>query len=205
MDVSDSPEYFVELIQLAQSPTFTVESFTPLPADVFSAISIPRSPKSTQNLGVQFFLKFHQETINSAHYFRYYDYQRLHTSGLLAMAGEFECLQHAMVAFSALIYSIKVTGDAREIAFYYYAVALKELQSLLNMKIDCNLVVASALQLSSIDVHHFEISNLILAIFWRCKKMFAASRRRCWYISKVFRPSLPMFVGARTITIRMVL
>jgi hypothetical protein len=190
---------------LAGSPKFPVESFTPLPADMFCAISIPQSPKSTQDRSVQFFLKYHQETINSAHYFRYYDYQKLHTFWLPAMADEYECLRHAMVAFSALIYSIKVTADARQLAFYYYSVALKELQSLLTTKIDCNLVVASALQLSSIDVHHFEIHSLKLAILWRNKKMFTALKRRYKYIVKVFRPSSPMFVGTRTITIRMVL
>ena len=44
-------------------------------------------------------------------------------------------LQHAMVAFSALIYSIKVNHRAREIAFLYYSVALRELRLLLDKPI----------------------------------------------------------------------
>ena len=158
---------------------------------------IPRSPKSNQNQPVQFFLKYHQETINSAHYFRYYDYQKLHTIWLPAMANNCECLRHAMVAFSALIYSIKANPCAREVAFYYYAVALQELRALLDTNLEYNLVIASALQLSSIDVCLPEHSNFsgFLVMPTNVYVILQVSRASCRNIQIQFTSVQPTLNG----------
>src|SRR6266496_1595355 len=116
---------------------------------------LPRSPPSNGNPLVQFFLKFHKEKVISAHYFRNDDYYDLFKSWLPAMAYQSNCLRYSMVAFSALIYSMKVDRAAREVAFYHYAVALQELRSLLNehdLEGECYPVLATVLQLLSIDV-----------------------------------------------------
>ena len=107
---------------------------------------------------IRFLLNFHRETIFEAHYFRYYDYNKLHTKVLFAMAEELDSMRHALVAFSALIYSIKIHPDARVIAFMYYAKALQELRALLDkppedMEMwEWQGAVATALQLSTFDV-----------------------------------------------------
>ena len=160
----DSPEYFSSLIHVDQLKESLMRE---LPSsDPFSSISeisfdidspmptdiVPRSPKSNQAQPIQFFLKFHRETITAAHYFRYFDLPQLHTKWLPAMAEQCECLRHAMVAFSALIYSIKENPGAREVAFYYYAMALQGLRSMLDTDLEYHSVVATALQLSAIDV-----------------------------------------------------
>jgi hypothetical protein len=132
-------------------------------------ISIPRgmSPPADQTQPIRFFLNFHKETITEAHYFRYYDYNKLHTKVLFAMAQELDAMRHALVAFSALIYSIKIHPDARVIAFIYYAMALQELRALLD-KSPMDMVmwewqgaVATALQLSIFDVISSLNSHLI--------------------------------------------
>ena len=119
--------------------------------------SISSQPNRTQ--AVHFLLQYHQETITEAHYFRCHDYPHLHTKLLFALAEQSVVLQHALVAFSALIYSIKVHHDVRALAFLYYSKALQELRLVLNKTAtdigDCLVVVATALQLSSFDVHHF--------------------------------------------------
>lgn len=171
----DSMEYFSSLTHVEQfkeilsrelpsSDPFS--SISEIPFDTDSPMPIyvvPRAPESNQAQPIQFFLKFHRETIIAAHYFRYYDLPELHTKWLPAMAEQCECLRHAMVAFSALIYSIKTNPDAREVAFCYYAMALQELRSMLDTEFECHVVVATVLQLSAIDVppYRFLISNSI--------------------------------------------
>ena len=116
---------------------------------------IPRSPKSNQSQAIEFFLKYHQREIVPALYFKMYDYQHFCKGSLPAMAAQSDALQHGLVSFSALIYSMKVNPAARYTAFYYYSVALKELCSLLNEEsmtpTECNVAVATALQLATID------------------------------------------------------
>ena len=118
---------------------------------------IPRSPKSNQSQAIEFFLKYHQRVIVSALYFKFYDYQHFCKGWLPAMADQSDALRHALVSFSALIYSMKVNPAAQYTAFYYYAVALKELHLLLNedsmTPTECNTAIATALQLATIDVH----------------------------------------------------
>ena len=123
-------------------------------------LSIPRalSPPADHTQQIRFFLNFHRETITEAHYFRYYDYNKLHTKVLFAMAEELDSMRHSLVAFSALIYSIKIHSDARVTAFIYYAMALQGLHALLNktpMEMatwEWQGAVATALQLSAFDV-----------------------------------------------------
>jgi len=72
------------------------------------------------------------------------------------MAQQYAALQHALIAFSALIYSFKVDRSARHYAFFHYSRALKELQNLLNafsfQMEEYHVIVATALQLSCLDV-----------------------------------------------------
>jgi hypothetical protein len=142
-----SPSSFCEGLRMQTSPSQS-------PSTVM--IEIPRPPKSTRSHPNQFFLSYHQENITEYHYFMYFDYRKLCTRTLLAMAEASDALRHAVVAFSALIYSMKVNRAAREQAFLYYAIALKELRALLDkfpMTVDeCHIAIATALQLSAFDV-----------------------------------------------------
>lgn len=71
------------------------------------------------------------------------------------MAEDSVALRYAVVAFSALVYSVKVQHcPALQVAFSYYTMAIRELQLLLN-----NLAyqkgetaIATALQLATFDV-----------------------------------------------------
>lgn len=78
------------------------------------------------------------------------------------MAEQSNALEHAVVAFSALIYSINVHQGVRALAFLYYSKALQELRALLDktdMDLqDCFTAVATALQLSSFDVYPIDSS-----------------------------------------------
>ena len=75
---------------------------------------IPREPQSNRPGPIQFFLQFHQNAVSHAHYFLYYDFQQLCKKLLFTIAEQFDALRFAMVAFSALIYSVKVDIAARE-------------------------------------------------------------------------------------------
>jgi hypothetical protein len=116
---------------------------------------IPRSPSSSKHPAVQFFLKFHQACVVHYHYFRSYDYHELHVKLIPSMAENSTCLSYAISAFSAMVYSAQVNIAAREVAFYLYSVALKELfAELESVQIDENLdkLVATALELAATDV-----------------------------------------------------
>jgi hypothetical protein len=123
-------------------------------------LNIPRSLspqlQSARSPPIQFFLKFHHERITEAHYFRWYDYPKLCTKLLFSLAENSDPLRHAMVGFSALVYSYKFHQRARQVGFFYYEKALQELRLFLNtspMDIEeCFAAVATALQLSSFDV-----------------------------------------------------
>ena len=135
---------------------FGLHSSVPSSPASSATIFIPRSPKSNRNQAVLFFLKFHQEAVIPGHYFRYYDYHPLCTEFLPAMADKSEPLQHAIVAFSALIFSTKVNLAARGIAFVYYAKSLQGLRQLLDKSPlsieECHVSASIALQLLSFDV-----------------------------------------------------
>jgi hypothetical protein len=108
-----------------------------------------------------FYLQYHREAISEAHYFRWYDYNKFCTKTIFTMAEESDAMRHALVAFSALIYSIKIYPPARVDAFLYYARALRELHDLLGkapMELwECQAAIATALQLSCFDVRYFYI------------------------------------------------
>jgi hypothetical protein len=145
------------------------QSASPVTAN--DALCLPRSPRSNKSQLVQFFLKYHQMAISAAHYFRFYDYQQLSTKLLPGMADQSDALRHAMVAFSAFIYSMKVERAAREVAFLYYSVALRDLRSLLDKPSigvdEYHTAVATALQLSAVDVFPLYFVVLIPAFLRR--------------------------------------
>ena len=138
--------------------SFDNPSFQPLssqPCFRPKKFNIPRSPKSNRHCLVDYFLKFHLEVVSSTHYFLYYDYIQLCKRWLPAMTIPSIALQYAVVAFSALVYSIKFVTTAQSFAFFYYGKALTELQLLLDGPLsseECNVAIATALQLSSFDV-----------------------------------------------------
>ena len=122
--------------------------------------------KATTSHQVRFFLKYHQETISVCHYLCYYDYTKLYTNTLFAIAEHCDALRHGMAAFSALIYSVKVDPSAREQAFLYYGVSLQQFRLLLeklSTEIEYQAAVATALQLATFDVSSFSTTELTLA------------------------------------------
>jgi Fungal specific transcription factor domain len=127
--------------------------------------STPSHPES-----FNFFLDYYVHNVRQYHYFLYSDHEELATKGLLSMAESSDALRHAIVAFSALIYSMKVPGNWRHFAFAYYESALKGLRELLNKfpmgNDECLIAVATALQLSTLDVHPLP-ARLKAAPIWR--------------------------------------
>ena len=125
------------------------------------AIQLPQIPKSIRDRFVQFFIDFHQGNVNEFHYFCYYDYRRFCTRTLMVMIEQSSALRDAVVAFSALIYSVKIDRSARVLAFLYYASALQQLRVLLDqvtLNIDeCHLALATILHLASFDVFTISI------------------------------------------------
>lgn len=161
------PSYPIEPLYMSELTTSTYSHILQLQhASLFIAESIPSIAESIPPHGcrsqlVQFFLKYHRENITEAHYLRWYDYPKLCTSIIFSLAETSDALQHAMVAFSALIFSIKINHRAREIALLYYSVALRQLRLSLDKSdmdmTDCFTSVATALQLSSFDVSLYSL------------------------------------------------
>lgn len=120
------------------------------------ALQIPTIPKSIRDDFIQFFISFHQVNINEFHYFCYHDYHKFCTRTLIAMIEQPNPLRDAVVAFSAMIYSMKVDRSTRVLAFRYYTSAVQRLQVLLDqitLSVDeCHIAIATALQLASFDV-----------------------------------------------------
>ena len=137
--------------------SFCQELLYPSPKAVESGlIRLARPPKDTRTHPVQFFLNYHHENVTHSHYFVDYDRNNFYSSILPGMAADSPALKHALVAFSALIYSLKIDRGAREQAFLYYALALQQLRELLNTiptdTEECQVAIATALQLSTFDV-----------------------------------------------------
>lgn len=146
-----TPTTYPQTLQLQHAPLSIPESTFSIPQSI--------SPHGIRSECVQFFLQYHREAITEAHYLRWYDYSKLSTVIIFNLAETADVLQHAIVAFSALIYSIKENHiRAREIAFIYYSIALQQLRLFLNKPImdmiDCFVAVATALELSSFDVSY---------------------------------------------------
>jgi len=97
-----------------------------------------------------------------SHYCLYYDYNKFITTTLLAMAEGSIALRHAVVAFSALIYSIKADRIAREQAFEHYELSIQQLRVLLDKAPmtaeERQAATATALELASFDVVPFCVS-----------------------------------------------
>jgi len=128
--------------------------------DFEHAITVPRSPTpSPTHPAIRFFLTYHKERIIPAHYFRYFDYSEFFTKSLMAMADGSEVLQSAVVAFSALVFSVKVHQRVRPLAFYFYSRALQQLGPILDEaeseKSSFYAAVATALELASFDVRPY--------------------------------------------------
>jgi len=128
------------------------------PPRLFSTLSalmvrIPEPPKPARSGPVQFFLDYYQTNVNESYYF---DYVTMRKNTLLALSEDYDALRHAVVAFSALIYSMKVNSVATTPALLYYTIALKQLRAdLEKMPIvmnDCHAAIATALQLAAFDV-----------------------------------------------------
>jgi hypothetical protein len=123
---------------------------------------IPRAPGCPRNQSVQFFLHFHQQTIMESHYCLYFDYNNFITTTLLGMTERSSTLRHAVVAFSALIYSIKGDRIAREQAFENYEISIQQLRVLLDrapMTVEeRQAATVTALALASFDVFALHIS-----------------------------------------------
>lgn len=158
---SNFPEYLLSSPQLSSSPQSGTRPITPIPIVIPKSLSPQLQAARSQSS--QFFLTFHREKITEAHYFRWYDHLKLCTSLIFSMAEQSDPLRHAMVAFSALVYSCKLNRGARVVAFWYYTTALQELRQLLNitpMSMDeCLAAVVTALVLSSFDVCSLSASN----------------------------------------------
>ena len=119
-------------------------------------IQVPTIPRSFRDRFIQFFLSFHRENVNEFHYFCYYDYHKFLTRTLMAMVQQPGALCDAVVAFSALIYSLKIDRSARVLAFCYYTSALQQLRVLLDQDVlsvhESHMAIATVLQLASFDV-----------------------------------------------------
>ena len=124
---------------------------------------VPRAPGSPRDQSVQFFLHFHRQTIMESHYCLYFDYNKFITTTLLAMTERSSALRHAVVAFSALIYSIKGDRIAREQAFENYEISIQQLRVLLDrapMTVEeRQAATVTALALASFDVFTLHIST----------------------------------------------
>lgn len=138
--------------------------------------SLPRplSYHPNQPWPVPTFLTFHKECISEYNYFLYIDTGKLFTKELFAMATKSDSVGYAMVAFSALTYSIKFKEKFSAcIAFMYYEKTVQELGSLLSKYPspmdtgESHSAIATALLLSSFDVCFFLTNQLIIATF-RC-------------------------------------
>ena len=140
---------------------------------IYSNPLVPRHPKSVLDNLSLFYLQYHSERIISAHLFRTDCNNALCKVWLPAMSEDFPSLQHALIAFSALIYWLK-TRDVRaqRSAFVHYSISLKELRKLVDsfsyLQTQYHAIVATSLQLACLDVYSVFGSLLIdLASFRR--------------------------------------
>jgi len=156
-----TPSSFREDLILRQSA-----SISPPPA-LSGLTRITPTLKATTSHQVRFFLKYHQEAISVYHYLSYYDYTELHSKTLFAIAEHCDALRHGIVAFSALIYSVKVDSSAREEAFLYYGVSLQQFRLLLEQfstEVEGQAAVATALQLATFDVSSLSSMELTFSV-----------------------------------------
>jgi hypothetical protein len=158
--ISPDPLLPVSQFTIPGDPDFTRRSPT---QSLPSALMRIRPPPMPVRAPVEaFFLKYHRETITACHYFCYYDYKQRFTNMLFSMAEHCDALRYAMIAFSAVIYSIaNVDISARERAFVYYARSLQRLRWLLEKfpmgYEEHQAAIATVLQLGTFDVQSFPV------------------------------------------------
>jgi hypothetical protein len=169
---------------------------------------VPRSPSSSKHPAVRFFFNFHQACVVPYHYFRSYDYHELHLKLVPSMAEDSTCLSYAISAFSAMVYSAQVNIAAREVAFYLYSMALKELfaelESVQNNE-NLDQLVATALELAVTDVHLQLEPFLIIAVLRRGLKVFATYPGCRSTFSKMLLSGATMLHNPWTVFARVVL
>ena len=142
---------------------------------------IPRCPRSGAQHKIQSFLSFHQQEVSQGYYFRMDDPRGFCTKGLSSLSHESPTLQYAMASFASLVYSVCKNRETRQLAFVYYAQAIRQLQGLLCSKpINCDndylLILAIVLQLASVEVSPLSM-GLMLAFPWRYSQMFSSCAR----------------------------
>jgi len=120
---------------------------------------VPRPPGSPRDQSVQFFLHFHRQSIMESHYCLFFDYRKFITTTLLAMAERSSALRHAVVAFSALIYSIKGDHIAREQAFENYEISIQQLRVLLD-KVPMTVEERQAATVTALELASFDVITL---------------------------------------------
>jgi hypothetical protein len=146
-------------LEFIETEPFDVFSFGILSPEItpmsFETTLIPRSPSSTRHPTTEFYLAYHRQCINGYYYYSYYDYGQLFTKGLLAMAEQSNALYFGLIAFSALIYALRIDPTARHAAYGFYTLTVQELRLLLDQpmdRVECQIATVCAMQLSSFDV-----------------------------------------------------
>lgn len=158
VDVPSHNPHFPNISISGLTPSEYCEAFqapaSPGPLSI-SLQHVPRSPQSNTIQPVRFFLKYHSECVLYSHYYRWFDFDEFCSKGLLGMAEEYEPLSLAVTGFGALLYSMKVNIQAREVAFVFYALAVQKFRQSLERSLSDGQyypAIATALQLSTFDV-----------------------------------------------------
>ena len=216
---------YISLLETSIAPQSSTDPFeAPEPTQLSL---VPRPPRSNRHTLVQYYLTYHCETINEYHYYSYYDYGRLFTKGLFAMAEKSEALQLGMAAMAALIFSQRLDAGVKPVSFALYSLALKELQLMLNQPflddLETQIAIASAMQLSTFDVlpslafSHFSllpftclaypsfVPLLTKAFRGRQFEMFSPHGRRRHNHAPIFLPHKTNFHTPKSVPVRMVL
>ena len=121
------------------------------------ALSIPPPVKTNPEHRVPFVLAFHKAEISEGHYFWYNDYHQFCRNGLLQLTQQSAYLQHAVAAFSSLVYSACIDPTTNELAFIYYSKALHQLKDILenvsSVSTDQHIfILATVLELATFEV-----------------------------------------------------
>jgi len=184
---------------------------------------LPRSPNSTRHYLVQYYLTYHREAINEYQYYSYYDYGRLFTKGLSAMAESSDALLFAQAAFAALLFSQRLNPQIKPVSFALYSLALLNRPSLSDS--EGQIAMAAAMQLSTYDVLPTHLPSsyvaflrspplcrlkycmplLIVAFFGRQLEVFPPHGRRRPNHAPLLEPHQTIFHPTRSLPLRMVL
>jgi len=155
MDRTELPAIeFPRAIEFATDPSS--HSCTTLAPDHLPVLY--RTPQPLNDDLMPFFLLYHQQNINYGRYFWNWDHNRFIKEGLFDLARQSVSLQYAIVAFSALIYSIQCEPRMKRFTFLFYAKALQELQKAIGddsigSEVSVHTSVATILELASIEAN----------------------------------------------------